>query len=260
MPDPRDGDPFLRGIGDRRYRARVAGGDLLTYPVRIAESDLLVSTTTDRRAEILSHLRRLRAAIERAIAADPAFATSLVPIAPAPSGSAPRGADPDGVVARMLAGSERAGVGPMAAVAGAIAWAIGERLRGAEEEAIIENGGDIYIASRAERIAAIFAGRSPFSMRIGIRISPDRTPISICTSSGTVGPSLSFGHADAVAIAGRDGALADAAATAIANLVKAPADLEPALDAALAIEGVEGVVAIIGDRLAARGAIELVEI
>ncbi|MBN1421660.1 MAG: UPF0280 family protein [Planctomycetes bacterium] len=237
-------------MGDRRYRARVAGGDLRTYPVRLGESDLLVSSTTDRRAEILPHLRRLRAEIERAIADEPAFATSLVPIRSPASG----------IAVRMIAASERAGVGPMAAVAGAIAWAVGEGLREAGEDAIIENGGDIYIASRVERIVAIFAGPSPFSMRIGIRIPADRTPIAVCTSSGTVGPSLSFGKADAVAIAGRDGALADAAATAIANRVKAPGDLEDAVGAALAIEGVEGAVAIVGDRLAARGAIELVEV
>ena len=81
---------------------------------------------------------------------------------------------------------------------------------------------------------------------------------AVCTSSGTVGPSLSYGRADAAVAVARDAALADAAATALGNRVRGPADLEAAVDWAASLPGVEGAVAILGDRLAVRGDLELV--
>ena len=91
------------------------------------------------------------------------------------------------------------GVGPMAAVAGAIAEFVGEELLAYSPEVIIENGGDIYIKSLKKRVVGIYAGNSPLTGKIGLEIEGKETPIGICTSSGTVGHSLSFGRADAVA-------------------------------------------------------------
>ena len=82
-------------------------------------------------------------------------------------------------------------------------------------------------------------------------------PLGIGTSSGTVGPSLSFGRADAACVLADTGALADAAATAVANRVRAPRDIEHALEAGLAIPGVRGVLIVAGGRLGVRGRVVL---
>ena len=112
----------------------------------------------------------------------------------------------------MLSAARLAGVGPMASVAGAIAQAVGAALKPHSSSIIVENGGDCYLDMDEETTVGIYAGpRSPFSGKIGIRLTADVFPLGICTSSGTVGHSLSFGKADAVTVTARDAALADAA-------------------------------------------------
>jgi ApbE superfamily uncharacterized protein (UPF0280 family) len=120
----------------------------------------------------------------------------------------------------MAEAASIAGVGPMAAVAGAVASFLGQVLGSCSREVIVENGGDIYLRSAHERVVAVFAGDSPFSYKIGLRVKPEDTPAGICTSSGTVGHSLSFGNADAVVIKGESAILADAVATQAGNLIK----------------------------------------
>jgi len=151
-------------------------------------------------------------------------------------------------------------VGPMAAVAGAIAEYVGRELLEFSPEIIVENGGDIFLACSRETRVGIFAGNSPLSLRVGLVVPAAGHSWGVCTSSGTVGPSLSFGRADAVCILSSSASLADAAATAVGNLVRTPGDLEKGLEKAKAIEGVWGAVIILGEKLAAWGKIELVEI
>ena len=148
----------------------------------------------------------------------------------------------------------------MAAVAGAIAEHVGRALLRRADEVIVENGGDIFMRSRRERIVSIYAGASPFSHRIGLRVPGERTPIGICTSSGTVGHSKSFGTADAVVVAAPDTALADAAATAIANCVTSAEDVDAALARGRAIEGVTHIVVVKDSKLGVWGDLELVPI
>ncbi len=119
----------------------------------------------------------------------------------------------------MAAAAQTAGVGPMAAVAGAIAECVGRELLEFSPEVIVENGGDIFLKVSHRRTVGIFAGDSPLTGRIGIQIEARDTPLGVCTSSGTVGHSLSFGRADAVVVLAPAAALADAAATAIGNRV-----------------------------------------
>ena len=123
-------------------------------------------------------------------------------------------------------------------------------------EIIIENGEGLLKTDRVRKVG-IFAGQSPLSEKVKIEIQPDRTPIGICTSSGTVGHSLSFGKADAVVIISRDTFLADAAATAVCNRIQTDRDFENALKYAMSIKGVEGVVAILNDKMAIRGDVTL---
>jgi len=148
----------------------------------------------------------------------------------------------------------------MAAVAGAVAQAVGGALLAASPEVIVENGGDIFLASGAERVAAVFAGDSPLSMKLGLKLPAAPRGLGLCTSSGTVGPSLSAGRADAAVVLAPDAALADAAATAIGNRVKSAGDLAAAMEFAEGVAGLSGALAVIGESLAAWGKIELVKL
>ena len=127
------------------------------------------------------------------------------------------------------------------------------------KELVVENGGDIYIAGTKERIAGIYAGNSCLG-KLGIKVSPEDLPVSICTSSATVGHSLSFGKADAVTVLSKDACIADAAATAVGNMVKSADDIEKALKKAQNISGVTGVIIIIGEQMGVWGKIQLVRI
>jgi ApbE superfamily uncharacterized protein (UPF0280 family) len=153
-----------------------------------------------------------RQELEHYIAADPFFLSTLEPY-PVRSGIS--------IVDRMADASARAGVGPMAAVAGAIAWAGVEAMQEAGAAfGVVDNGGDIALFTDRELTVGLHAGGSTHSDRLGFVISPDQHLLGICTSSATVGPSISFGIADAVTIFSINPALADAYATAICNKVR----------------------------------------
>jgi ApbE superfamily uncharacterized protein (UPF0280 family) len=146
----------------------------------------------------------------------------------------------------------------MATVAGVVAEAVGQGLQAHSDQVIIENGGDIYLQARRPVTIAVMAGRSPLSMRIGVRVTPEMMPCGLCTSSGSVGHSLSLGSADAVCVLSASCPLADAAATWIGNHIKGEANLEQAVGLARKIVGVDGVIAIRGKKIALWGAITLV--
>ncbi len=223
--------------------------DLVFYEVILKETDLMIGTPVKLYTQALEAVKTVRCQIEEYISKRPEFLKSLTPLEDDPS------AVP--VIRKMLLASEKAGVGPMAAVAGAVSEEVGNVLLEFCDNVIIENGGDIFIKSTKVRKAGVFAGNSPLSEKIAVVIEPDNTPMGICTSSGTVGHSLSFGKADAVCVAAVAAALADAAATAICNRVSAPSDFEAALDFADSIKGLEGVLIIIGDAFTAKGNIRL---
>jgi ApbE superfamily uncharacterized protein (UPF0280 family) len=148
----------------------------------------------------------------------------------------------------------------MAAVAGAVAEFVSKGLLELSEEVIVENGGDIYMATCRTRTIGIYAGDSPLSLKVGILVQAEDSPLGICTSSGTVGPSLSFGTADAICILSKSAALADAAATAVGNKVKTKRNIEAGLETGKNIEGVLGALIIIGDRMGVWGNIQLVQL
>lgn len=147
----------------------------------------------------------------------------------------------------------------MAAVAGAIAEFVAEGL--GSPEVIIENGGDLYLKIKRTRTIALFAGeKSPFSYELGLSIHPEQTPIGVCTSSGTVGHAKSFGQADAVTILSSNCALADAAATAVANIVLGPDSIAEAIVFAQKIPQVRGVLIACSGKFGAWGQVELVKL
>ena len=235
---------------ERAYRRLMRPPDLVAFRVVVGETDLWVAARADLAPLVERRTKHHRRLLRAYMARDPGFDTDLSPRRGLP------GAPP--VVARMLAAGRAAGVGPMAAVAGALAQAVGEDLRGASPEIILENGGDLYVRSARARTVAVHAGGTVFGGRIGLVLPPCPEGLGVCTSAGTVGPSLSFGRADAATALGRDAALADAVATALGNRVGTAADLEPAVSWAAAIPGIRGALAVIGSRMAAAGGMELI--
>lgn len=169
--------------------------------------------------------------------------------------------DPDGplVVRAMLQAGLAAEVGPMAAVAGAIAEYVGRAIA-AEfgcEEVLVENGGDLWLSFVRPLIITLFAGRSPLSGRFGIELAPALSPCGLCTSSGTVGPSLSFGYADASVILCGDAALADAWATASCNAVQCAEDIEAVLGMLGKRSEILGSLIVVGDRMGIQGRLNI---
>ncbi|RDV81767.1 UPF0280 family protein [Ammonifex thiophilus] len=239
----------------RIYRAWLRQEDLTFFEVKVKETDLLLGVRRERFSSSLvwkveKLVREQRQLLEDYLRRDPAFAAALVPHKPLP------GAPP--LAWAMAGAAELAGVGPMAAVAGAFADLVGKYLGRFSREVVVENGGDIYLKSSRQRIVGIYAGNSPLSSRVALAIPADLTPLGICTSSGTVGHSLSFGKADAAVVLAANAALADAAATALGNRVRTPEDIEEALSFIQKIPGVLGAVVILGKHLGVWGKAKLV--
>ncbi|MFA6507993.1 MAG: hypothetical protein WCT14_17965 [Treponemataceae bacterium] len=183
----------------------------------------------------------------------PVFLTTLEPL--------PDDQTAPPIVRAMLRAGTAASVGPMAAVAGAIAEAVGRTLqeRFTLKEIVVENGGDLWISIHEPLIVSIYAGLSSLSEKIGITVSPELSPCGLATSSGTVGPSLSYGKADAAVAIATDAAAADAWATALGNRCRAWAQAEDAVRQLVSPERPElrGVLVVMADKLAASGAIRL---
>lgn len=236
---------------DQPYRQWVKP-DLRSFRLRIEQSDLLISAERDLTDSARQTLHRARAELESYIERDPVFATTLAPHDPQP--------DAPEIALEMAAAARRCGVGPMAAVAGAVAQYVGEALLAESPQVIVENGGDIFLHTAQPRIAAIYAGKSPLSGRVGVKVNLLNRPVGLCTSSGVVGPSLSFGRADAAVVLADSAYLADAAATALGNRVKEPADIEPALQFVSTLPGLHGALVILAHHLGAWGEIELVKV
>lgn len=241
----------------RSYRSLYTNKDLIHFRVLVEETDLDIAVRKERydlklEKLIYSLVQEERELLKDYIKKDPLFLSSLEPYEP--FSDAPPSAFEMSKAARL------AGVGPMAAVAGYFSEIAGKKLATYSSEVIVENGGDIWLKLKKTRLVGIFAGRSPFSNRIALQINPNLTPLGICTSSGKVGHSLSFGKADAMVILANSATLADAVATAACNRVKSEQDLEKAVNFALEIPGVIGALCIFGDKMAAKGNIKIVPI
>lgn len=230
------------------YRALHRAPDLVYFRTTVSQTDLHIGAARQLPQIALHACVKARAQIEEEIALRPSFLTSLVPIVP-------RG-DESPLILSMLNAAICARVGPMAAVAGAVAGAVGCALREQSPEVIIENGGDLFLLGAHERVVAIYAGESPLSGKLGVTVTPEGG-LGVCTSCGTFGHSLSFGHADAALVIARDPALADAAATRLGNLIGSQKDIETALDEILCVKGVLGALAIAGDKFGMKGEITL---
>jgi len=236
----------------RNYRHWVKGEGLVSFNVVVKETDLYIRTSSNLRRKAYKLVLKYRGMLEEYIKRNPAFLTSLEPITV--------GEDAPLIVREMVRSTGRVGVGPMAAVAGAIAEFVGNDLLAFSPEIIVENGGDIFLKSLKKRMIGIYAGKSSLTGRIGLEINGEDTPLGICTSSGTVGPSLSYGKADAVIVLSPSTTLADAAATAIGNLIVQHGDIPKGVEMAKGIEGLRGVIIIQDDKVGLWGKVKICQI
>jgi len=183
---------------------------------------------------VTSEIRRLRGVLEAYIARQDEFRTAMVPLGLLP--------DAPPIVRRMHRASVRTGVGPMAAVAGTIAQMAAEAALGTgAPEAIVENGGDIYVASDHPVTVALYAGRSACGPGLAFALDPARLPLAVCSSSSRMGHSTSLGNCDLATVVAPDASLADAAATLACNLVTSTDSIQPTLERVGNIAGVNGV-------------------
>lgn len=244
----------MTGFQPRTYRKKMEAGRFRSIVVRHHETDLWVGvdpeTFTPLIGErVLEHARELRKETDEFISQRKDFLESLVPV-PVPSTSSQ-------IIKTMAVSAEKAGVGPMAAVAGAFAEDVGRRISGEfrVKEIVVENGGDIYLQSDHALKISVFAGDSPLSDKICLEIPPEITPCRICTSSATVCHSLSFGKADAVCIVCRSASDADAFATSFCNKVKTEDDIGQVLEEIKSHPEILSAVIVIGGKAGIGGKI-----
>lgn len=236
----------------RAYRDSVRPQDgEVRFLVAVEQTDLLVVAEKNLQEAVASHVSQVRGDIKNWIMFHPDFAESLVPVAVPDTA-------PD-IVRAMAEAAARCNVGPMAAVAGGVAQSVADVFVGESPNILVENGGDVYIHSTRERVVALLAEPESGST-IGLKIEADAFPVAVCASSGTIGHSLSLGSGDLVAVIARDGRFADAAATALCNMLKSEDDMDSVLARAreLAEFGLSGVFAQFDQKVAAWGALELV--
>lgn len=239
---------------ERVYRQDHRQEDLVHFQLAVKETDLDIGVCKKRFSpELIKWAEEMilacRRPLEEYIQRDSGFVNSLTPYEVS--------SDAPVIVQTMAEAGRLAGVGPMAAVAGAVAEWVGKEIAKRSRDVIVENGGDIFLRTSRIRKVGVFAGDSPLSNRVAIEIRPEQSPLGICTSSGKVGHSLSFGQADAVVVLSPSAAVADAVATAGGNLVKTVDDLEKTLEFASRIRGVTGMLIIKDDRLAVWGNVKL---
>ena len=234
----------------RTYRTRMLREGLVSFRVVVRETDLMVLAERDFSTEVRRLVVQERQQLEAYIEGHPDFLTTLSPWPPDPF------APP--VVRDMIGAAASANVGPMAAVAGAMATRVGRALLPYSAEVIVENGGDIYMHLNHPATVALHAGRSPLSRKLGLKIEATPGDWGVCTSSGTVGHSHSFGRCDAACVVAADTALADACATALGNRVPDAAAMDGALDWIATIPDIEGALIIVGEHLGVWGRLELV--
>lgn len=240
---------------DRRfYRAFMGREGLVRFRVRHLETDLHIQAVRDLSRKCSARIIDARTGIETYASKHPGFLETYTPL--------PGDEFAPCVVREMLDAARIANTGPMAAVAGAIAQYVGEMCisETGGGDVIVENGGDIFLKVSSPVTISIYAADSPLSGKVGIELKEDYTPAGVCTSSGVIGHSRSFGSAHAVTVISKNTALSDAVATAMGNLLKTHSDIEPVLEKMQNIPGVDGGLIIFDDRLGAWGNVNLVPV
>lgn len=240
----------------RTYRSQFNTKRFAGFEIKHLETDLWIGVDSKSyRKEMndfaLEKVKKLRTVFDEYLSKEPFFKKTLKPFIPLENA-------PVEAVEMALA-AEKAGVGPMATVAALFAREIGEEIikNFSVNELVIENGGDIYVLLNNELLFSVFAGESILSERIGLVIPSGKNKLGICTSAGTVGPSLSFGKADAVVVICEDVLVADAFATALGNKVKTPNDVEKVIKQSEKYPEILSLLIICDDKIGIKGDFEM---
>ncbi|MFH2058379.1 MAG: UPF0280 family protein [Pseudomonadota bacterium] len=221
---------------NRTYRRHHTKKGLVAFDITVKETNLNIQADYDLSTEAIKTVLECRNTLETYIKLHPKFLTSLDPL-PLPN-FVPT------MIQEMIIAGQMANVGPMAAVAGMVAQYTGLHLLSKTDQILVENGGDIFVKSDTKTIFTIYAKNSPFSMTCGIEVKKQKNSYGICTSSGTLGHSKSFGKADAAMVFSNSCPLADAVATALGNRIKKARDIQAAIDWGKQIKGIRGIVVI----------------
>jgi len=227
--------------------------EFVTAKLEIGETAATIGAERVYVEAAVDAIKAAREEIERLVRKDRFFLTTMEPYDPSPKSG--------GVVRRMCEAARAAGVGPMATVAGAIAQeALEAMLSQGCRHAWVDNGGDIAVM--VERPVTIEVFHDPASANaFALELENTGKPLGICSSSGTLGHSISFGNADTVVAVARDAVLADALATAIGNNVSGPGSLKGCFEPFTGIRGFHGGIAMAGGEVAIHGDIpKLVEV
>lgn len=229
--------------------------------VILEETDLRIvlaaqADTVTMRDELMARVASLRGELTLWITLHPEFRDSLLPL-PIPV-RAPA------LVRAMYAAAVRMNVGPFASVAGAVAQDVAEYAHGLllknslPGDVIVENGGDVFLISETERVAALLPNPETQG-HIGLRLAAADMPLALCSSSGLIGHSLSFGQGDLATVRAKNAALADAAATAYGNMLKSADSVPLVLRQAERDQdkGIEGVFVQCAGRIGIWGKMEL---
>lgn len=190
---------------------------------------------------------KAREAVEAQIEKDPYFKATFDPY--------PVRSDMAEVVKHMCNAAQKADVGPMAAVAGAISQqAVEAMVEAGSKHCLVDNGGDIAMRSNRTVTVGLYAGEHTPNY-LAIEVPATKGLLGICTSSGTIGPSISLGRADLATVISEDVALADACATKLGNLITED-DLtlmDRSIREVLSIKGVRGALVMINGKLGLGG-------
>lgn len=181
--------------------------------INLGETHIRLKTDLENH-HLKHYIYSIRSDLKNYISKNQDFLLSLEPLKPKEE-NLPQ------IIETMLKSSTMADVGPMACVAGAISeLSLNYLIENDSEDSIVENGGDIALINSQKTLCGIYSNNETLKNRIAFEIKPRSKALGICTSSGKIGHSISFGNADSVTVISRSPSVSDGLATRIANDVR----------------------------------------
>ncbi len=232
------------------YRKKISSKTAYKWHLAYRNTDLYVASSKNIIDALVKHLIDFYEAVDRVSKTNPAFLKSLSPLRE--NMSYPE------IINEMVRKSAVYGVGPMASIAGAVCDYIGRKLMGEARTIIIENGGDIFIKSGHQVIAGIYTENIKLGDKLKLKIQPKNTPCGLCSSSGTMGHSLSLGKTDLVSVLASTTISADAAATALANRISEEGQIQSSIEEFKKMPALKGILVIKSSKIGLWGQMELV--
>jgi len=232
------------------YRNNVKTREKYHWKIKYKYSDLLISSDKNIIKLVKEPLKEIYRYLYRCFKEDAAFLKSLSPVSARPG-------YPE-IIKKMCLLSAEFNVGPMAAVAGTVNEFLSEKLNKYCGNLIIENGGDLYLKSKNDRILGIYVKNNYFRDGLSIRIKAENMPCGVCASSGTFGHSLSLGKCDLAVVVSKSAIIADAAATAVANSISSKDDILASIELFRNYRDIDGLLLIKDDKIGLWGSIELI--